>query len=155
MIETKSPVVKQHWRIITDLKQKFPNMLITLVGDHVTYAPKETMDNSPVDYIITGGDYDFMLSDLANSITKGDKLVGGIWGRRSDQKVSLGELIKYEDSQVNGNEAYWVSGPLKQTHNLDELPFVDRDLTHWEYYAYENGNYKYTPATYMYSGKDC
>ncbi|HLB51726.1 hypothetical protein A3F07_00855 [candidate division WWE3 bacterium RIFCSPHIGHO2_12_FULL_38_15] len=155
MIETKSPVVKQHWRIITDLKQKFPNMLITLVGDHVTYAPKETMDNSPVDYIITGGDYDFMLSDLANSITKGDKLVGGIWGRKSDQKVSLGELIKYEDSQVNGNEAYWVSGPLKQTHNLDELPFVDRDLTHWEYYAYENGNYKYTPATYMYSGKDC
>ena len=155
MIETKSPVVKQHWRIITDLKQKFPNMLIAVVGDHVTFAPKETMDNSPIDYIITGGDYDFMLSDLANSITKGDKLVGGIWGRAGDKKVALGELIKYEDSQVNGKEAYWVSGPLKQTHNLDELPFVDRDLTHWEYYAYENGNYKYTPATYMYSGKDC
>ncbi|OGC49324.1 hypothetical protein A2W32_03075 [candidate division WWE3 bacterium RBG_16_37_10] len=155
MIETKSPVVKQHWRIITDIKQKFPKMLIALVGDHVTYAPKESMDNSPVDYIITGGDYDFMLSDLAHSISKGDKLVGGIWGRNGDQKVSLGELIRYEDSQVNGNEAYWVSGPLKQTHNLDELPFVDRDLTHWEYYAYENGNYKYTPATYMYSGKDC
>ena len=155
MIETKSPVVKQHWRIITDLKQKFPKILIALVGDHVTYAPKESMDNSPVDYIITGGDYDFMLSDLANSISKGEKLVGGIWGRNGDKKVSLGELIKYENSQVNENEAYWVSGPLKQTHNLDELPFVDRDLTHWEYYAYENGNYKYTPATYMYSGKDC
>ncbi len=38
---------------------------------------------------------------------------------------------------------------------MDELPFVDRDLTHCEYYAYENGNYRYTPATYMYSGKDC
>ena len=155
MIETKSPVVKQHWRIITDLKQKFPKILIALVGDHVTYAPKESMDNSPVDYIITGGDYDFMLSDLANSISKGEKLVGGIWGRNGDKKVSLGELIKYENWKVNENEAYWVSGPLKQTHNLDELPFVDRDLTHWEYYAYENGNYKYTPATYMYSGKDC
>jgi len=50
---------------------------------------------------------------------------------------------------------YWISGPLKQTHNLDDLPFIDRDLTKWELYAYANGNYRYTPATYMYSGKDC
>ena len=148
MIETKSPVVKQHWQVIKDLKEKFPNMITVLVGDHATYAPKESMDNSPVDYIITGGDYDFMLSDLADSITKGVKLVGGIWGRNTDTRVVLGDLIK-EDGP------YWISGPLKQTHNLDDLPFVDRDLTHWEYYAYENGNYRYTPATYMYSGKDC
>ncbi|RJR26221.1 radical SAM protein [candidate division WWE3 bacterium] len=155
MIETKSPVVKQHWKTIKELKEKFPSMIIVLVGDHVTYDPKETMDNSPVDYIITGGDYDFMLSDLADSVTKDVVLVGGIWGRKGDTRVTLSELIKYENSEVNGEEAYWVSGPLRQTHNLDELPFVDRDLTHWEYYAYANGNYKYTPATYMYSGKDC
>ncbi len=155
MIETKAPVVKQHWKIIKDIKEKFPNMLIAIVGDHVTWAPKETMDNSVVDYIITGGDYDFMLTDLANSLSKGEKLVGGIWGRSGDTKITLSDFAKLEDSEINGAKAYWVSGPLKQTHNLDELPFVDRDLTHWEYYAYENGNYKYTPATYMYSGKDC
>ncbi len=155
MIETKSPVVKLHWGVIKELKEKFPKMAIAIVGDQVTYDPKETMDNSPVDYIITGGDYDFMLTDLANSMSKGEQLVGGIWGRIGDARVTLGEFIKYEDSKVNGEKAYWISGPLKQTHNLDELPFVDRDLTHWEYYAYENGNYKYTPATYMYSGKDC
>ncbi|MBP7927790.1 radical SAM protein, partial [Patescibacteria group bacterium] len=62
----------------------------------------------------------------------------------------------FEDNELtNQSEAFWVSGPLKQTHNLDELPFVDRDLTRWQLYAYANGNYKYTPATYMYSGKDC
>ncbi|HSX39325.1 MAG TPA: radical SAM protein [Candidatus Saccharimonadales bacterium] len=155
MIETKSPVVKQHWGVIKDLKEKFPNLITVLVGDHITYIPKEAMDNCPVDYCITGGDYDFMLSDLADSITKGTVLPGGVWGRKGDARVKLGELIKFEDSVNNGPEAYWVSGPLKQTHNLDELPFVDRDLTHWEYYAYANGNYKYTPATYMYSGKDC
>lgn len=154
MIETKAPVVKQHWKIVNDLKQKFPEMLIVMVGDHVTYDPKETMENCAVDYIITGGDYDFMLSDLADSITKGVKLVGGVWGRTSDKKVALGDLIKYEDGAL-GKGVYWISGPLKQTHNLDDLPFIDRDLTHWEYYAYENGNYKYTPATYLYSGKDC
>lgn len=155
MVETKSPVVKFHWKVTRELKEKFPNMLLAWVGDHVTYIPKEMMDNSAVDYAITGGDYDFLLSDLADSITKGTVLPGGIWGRKGDTHVKLSELIRYEDSAVNGKEAYWISGPLKQTHNLDELPFVDRDLTHWEYYAYENGNYKYTPATYMYSGKDC
>lgn len=155
LIETKSPIVKYHWGVIKELKQVLPEMLIVIVGDQVTHDPKETMDNSPVDYIITGGDYDFFFSDLADSITKGVQLVGGIWGRKGDTHVKLGDFIKYENSSVNGDQAYWISGPLKQTHNLDELPFIDRDLTHWEYYAYENGNYKYTPATYMYSGRDC
>ncbi|KKU57958.1 MAG: Radical SAM domain protein, partial [candidate division WWE3 bacterium GW2011_GWB1_47_11] len=156
MVETKSPVVKQHWAVINDLKEKFPNMLLVWVGDHVTYVPKEIMENSKLDYAITGGDYDFMLSDLADSITKGVTLVGGIWGRKGDNRVKLSEFVKYEKSDITGEiDAYWVSGPLKQTHNLDELPFVARDLTRWELYAYANGNYKYTPATYMYSGKDC
>jgi len=39
--------------------------------------------------------------------------------------------------------------------SLDELPFVDRDLTCWKDYAYNNGNYKYTPATYIHSARDC
>lgn len=148
MVETKSPIVKDHWRISKDLKEKFPDLILVWVGDHVTYLPKEIMDNSAIDYAITGGDYDYMLSDLADSITRGTPLVGGIWGRKGDKRVTLSDFIRYE-------EEFWVSGPLKQTHNLDDLPFVDRDLTKWELYAYANGNYKYTPATYMYSGKDC
>ena len=156
MVETKSPIVKEHWRISKDLKEKFPGLILVWVGDHVTYIPKEIMDNSAIDYAITGGDYDFMLSDLADSITKGTSLVGGIWGRKDDKRVALSDFIRFEGSDVTGDkEAFWISGPLKQTHNLDDLPFVDRDLTKWELYAYANGNYKYTPATYMYSGKDC
>jgi radical SAM superfamily enzyme YgiQ (UPF0313 family) len=123
-------------------------MAIVMVGDHVTQDPKETMESCKVDYILTGGDYDFLLSDLADSITKGKKLPGGIWGRKGDIKVELDDLAREEGP-------YWISGPLVQKHNLDELPFIDRDLTKWELYAYENGNYKYTPATYMYSGRDC
>ncbi|MFA5775975.1 MAG: radical SAM protein [Patescibacteria group bacterium] len=148
MLETKAPVAKQHWKIVNELKEKLPNMLIAMVGDHVTQDPKETLNNCQVDYILTGGDYDFMLSDLADSITKGTVLPGGIWGRKGDTKIKLGDMAKEEG-------AFWVSGPLVQKHNLDELPFVDRDLTKWELYAYTNGNYKYTPATYMYSGRDC
>lgn len=156
MMETKSPVVKKHWEQIDDIKKALPDMAIVMVGDQVTWNPKETMQNSQVDFIITGGDYDFMLTDLADSMNKGKELVGGVWGRKGDKRVKLSELVKYKDNEKTGEkEAFWVSGPLKQTHNLDDLPFVDRELTKWELYAYANGNYKFTPATYMYSGKDC
>ena len=153
MIETKAPVVKNHWEIISILKKELPEMLTVLVGDHVTFNPLETMENSKVDFIITGGDYDFMLSDLLDTITKNVKLVGGIWGRMPSN-LHLSELIRIESSRLTG-EKFFVSGPLVQNHKLDDLPFVDRDLTRWKDYAFYNGNFKYTPATYMYSGKDC
>jgi len=131
LLETKAPVVKQHWEIIKDLKNKFPQMLIALCGDHVTYDPLESITACPVDYIILGGDYDFILVDLLDALVDKTELPKGIYHRGG------------------------TTGPADLTHALDELPFVDRDLTKWELYAYENGNYKYTPATYLYSGRDC
>ena len=148
LLETKAPVVRTHWKYVDQIKKILPETIIVIVGDHVTFNPKETMQNSQVDYIITGGDYDFMLTDLLDSLTKKVELVGGVWGREGDSKIKLSEFAKFEDG-------FWISGLLKQTQNLDDLPFIDRDLTKWELYAYDNGNYKYTPATYMYSGKDC
>lgn len=136
MIETKAPVIKAHWRMINSLKSKFPRLKVILVGDHVTWNPLESFENSRVDYILTGGDYDFLIVNLLNHLTKGEKLEGGVYWREKDGTVKN-------------------SGLLQLDHNLDDLPFVDRDLTRWELYAYENGNYKYTPGTYMYSGRDC
>ena len=148
VIETKTPVVKIHWEMIKKLKKSFPQMIIVLVGDHVTYLPIESLENCPVDYIVTGGDYDFLLVDLLEALTKGTVLPGGIFGRVEDRKVKLGF-----GSKIYGE--YWSSGSLELKHNLDDLPFIDRDLTKWQLYAYDNGNYKYRPATYMYSGRDC
>lgn len=40
--------------------------------------------------------------------------------------------------------------------DYSDLPFeINRDLTHWWLYAYNNGNYKYTPGTYIQSARDC
>ncbi len=152
LVETKAPVVKQHWKIINELKQRFPEMILVWVGDHVTFMPKETLDNSKVDFIITGGDYDFQIVNLLNHMTKGEVLEGGVWYRAGDKRIKQ-DPFKVEKSEGGLDLAF--SGVQKLKHVLDELPFVDRDLTHWEYYAYANGNYKYTPATYMYSGRDC
>ena len=156
LMETKAPVIKRHWKIIDELKERLPECAFVLVGDHVTYNPKESLDSCVVDYILTGGDYDFLLSDLLRSMEEGTILPGGIWGRAGDKKVVLDqEWVKFEKDPETEKNKYWVSGPLKLEHNLNQLPFIDRELTKWELYAYENGNYKYTPATYMYSGRDC
>ena len=31
-------------------------------------------------------------------------------------------------------------------HNLDEMPIIDRKLTKWELYGYNNTNFKYKPG---------
>ena len=140
-IETKTPVIKRHWYIIKQLKEsslKIKNwkLKICLMGDHVTALPKESLQNCPVDYLITGGDFDFMLLNLANHLTKGERLEPGFWYRQKGKIVNSGPFA------------------LKH-HNLDSLPIIDRQLTNWQLYAYNNSNYKYTPGSYIMSGRDC
>jgi len=153
LVETKSPFIKHHWEIAKDLKEKFPNLVMVWVGDHVTWNPMETLDNSPIDYIVTGGDYDFVIVNLLDHLVKGTDLEGGVWFREGDSRIRNKERYEAKTGEYGGR--YRVTGPVSINHNLDDLPFVDRDLTKWELYAYANGNYKYLPGTYMYSGRDC
>ncbi|MFA6296265.1 MAG: radical SAM protein [Patescibacteria group bacterium] len=136
VIESKTPVIKKHWKIIDELKAKNKELKIVLMGDHVTAMPEESLKNSKADYILTGGDFDFLLLNLANHLSKGEKLEGGIWFRE--------------------NGALKNSGPIDLLkHDLNSLPMVDRELVNWQLYAYKNGNFKHTPGTYMMSGRDC
>lgn len=152
LVETKSPVVKTHWKQINDLKKRLPHLKLIWVGDHVTYLPLELFENSKIDYAITGGDYDFVVVNLLNHIYKGELLEGGVYWKSSNKDIKAKPA---GTSTLKSGEKIHNSGPASLKHNLDSLPFVDRDLTKWYLYAYENGNYKYTPATYMYSGRDC
>jgi len=133
-IETKTPVVKEHWRIIGDIKEASVLTKVVLMGDHVTGFPKESMENSLVDYVITGGDYDFMLLSLCEHLLKGSKLEKGIWYRKKDEIKSTGKF--------------------KLNHDLNSLPMIDRKLTQWWLYK-ENGNYKHLPGTYTMVARDC
>ncbi|MCX8092983.1 MAG: B12-binding domain-containing radical SAM protein [Candidatus Goldbacteria bacterium] len=132
-METKTPVVKQHWQIIERIKQILPESKIVLMGDHVTAMPEESMQNSKVDYILTGGDYDFLLLTLVNYINRGEPLEPGIWYRENG------------DIKNTGN--------FKLNHDLNSLPFIDRDLTKWKLYGEKF--FKYAPYTYTMVGRDC
>jgi radical SAM superfamily enzyme YgiQ (UPF0313 family) len=131
-IETKTPVVKYHWGIIKKLKNENSKLKIVLMGDHVTAMPKESMENSPVDFIITGGDYDFGLLSIANHLSKGERLEAGIFCRKP-QNTKRFQL----------------------SHSLDELPIIDRGLTKWHLYAYKNSNFYRAPGAYTMFGRDC
>ncbi len=59
VLETKTPVVKRHWRWINEHDYK-----VLLVGDHVTALPEESLANSKAHAILCGGDWDYMLVDF-------------------------------------------------------------------------------------------
>ena len=85
--EVKTPVIYKAWKIVDDLKEKYPNMIVVIAGDHVTAMPEETMNNCKVDYLLTGGDYDFLLLNLVNHINNGEKLAKGIYYRTSNDNI--------------------------------------------------------------------
>lgn len=145
MVESKTPVIERHWKFLNYIKSQpeFKNIKTVLVGDHVTALPEESLKNSAVDYILTGGDYDFGLLNLADHFAKGESLEPGVYWR---EKVKTGSKSK---------EVIKNTGPFQVKHSLEEVPVIDRELTHWWLYAYKNGNYKYTPGTYTMIGRDC
>lgn len=132
-IETKTPVIKQHWRMIDYIKEVLPETKIALVGDHATALPQESVERSKVDYVVTGGDFDASLLELARHLRGGASMPRGVWYRSSNEVKNTGDFELLKD--------------------LDELPFVDRRLTRfWMYY--ENW-YKRRPFAYMMAGRDC
>ena len=139
VFETKTPVVKRHWKYIESIKNPAAGILppgckTALVGDHVTALPEESMAACPVDFILTGGDWDFLLRNLARSGLEPSE--PGIWYRGEDGKPA-------------------TTGPFKLDHDLDSAPRIDRELVDWRLYSEKNGNFKRTPGTYIMAARDC
>ena len=141
MLESKTPVIEMHWELIKKYKAMKPDMVIVLVGDHVTAFPQESMENSPVDFVLTGGNYDFLLLNVCEMLRDN----GG----------------KLDASRLDRGIYYRENGEIKNTgsfvlnQDLNELPMIDRDLTKWKLYSEKNGNYSKLPGTYTMAARDC
>jgi anaerobic magnesium-protoporphyrin IX monomethyl ester cyclase len=138
IIESKTPVIKRHWKIVNELKDALVNSIVVLIGDHVTGMPEESLENCKIDYVVTGGNYDFSLLELANFIAKKDEYT----------ELPFGIYTKNKEEIIKGKKTYLV-------RDLNLLPTVDRDLTKWKMYSEKNGNFKYLPGTYTMAGRDC
>lgn len=54
------------------------------------------------------------------------------------------------------NVIYYGDCVLNDRIRYDDVGMeIDRELTHWWLYAYNNGNFKNTPGTYIMSARDC
>jgi radical SAM superfamily enzyme YgiQ (UPF0313 family) len=140
LIEAKTPIIKRYWQAVTRLKEIHPQGLVALCGDHVTALPEESMARCPADFVLTGGDFDFLLLDLLQALSRLPRPSAfspppGVFYRQGDRVVSTGRF--------------------ELTRDLDSLPRLDRDLTRWDLYARENGNFRYLPGTYTMVGRDC
>ncbi len=133
IMETKTPVVKLHWSIIDDIKKIDPDIKTVLVGDHVTALPEESFRKCSVDFVLTGGDYDFGLKALADALYGKTKLPSGTYYR--------------QDGGIRNTGAFSLSG------KLDSLPFIDRKLTKAHLY-FEKWK-KREPFRYTMAGRDC
>lgn len=138
VVETKTPVVKRHWKWIAAQKEVSSQNAARyiLVGDHVTAMPGESMEKCPVDFILTGGDWDFLLCNLVASDGDVSKYEPGIWYRTPAAGIA-------------------DTGRFRLDHDLNSAPWIDRDLCKWHLYAKKNGNFRRTPGTYIMSGRDC
>lgn len=132
LMETKTPIVKAHWEYINSLKEQNEHIKTALAGDHVTVNPAESLENSDTDFVLTGGDYDILFISLCRHLSNGDPLEPGIWYR--------------EDGRIKN------TGSFQMLEDLDELPFIDRELTDWRTYGEA---YLYRPVTYLLSGRGC
>lgn len=141
MIETKAPVVKLHWEFVKKYKKLKPDVILVMVGDHVTAFPEETMEQCPVDYVLTGGNYDFLMVNLCEALRDGN-------GVLDVSRLEPG--IYYRE-----NGAVKNTGTFVLNQNLNDLPLIDRDLTKWKLYSEKNGNYSKLPGTYTMAARDC
>lgn len=133
VMESKTPVIRQHWDIVGKIKDIDEGILTVLLGDHVTALPEETMRSSRVDYAVTGGSYDFTLDKLAAHIDAEAAFPLGVWYREGGEIKHSGEFCLEND--------------------LTGAPFIDRNLTKARLYG-EKWK-RHTPFYYIMSGRDC
>ncbi|MFQ6103915.1 MAG: B12-binding domain-containing radical SAM protein [Candidatus Glassbacteria bacterium] len=131
--ETKTPVIQQHWEMIDRFKDILPSTKFALMGDHVTALPEESFQNSKVDFVITGGHYDFLLLGIARHLSQGVELPPGIYFR--------------DGGSVQN------TGPFEVIQDLNSLPFIDRKLTKAHMY-FEKWKRR-DPFMYTMAGRDC
>ncbi len=133
VFETKTPVVRLHWALIAELKQRLPGTRVVMVGDHVTAEPAEQFEMSAVDFVLTGGSYDAGLRDLANHLDRDSAPPPGLWYRDGDDVRD--------------------TGPYVLARDLDAYPFIDRRLTLADRY-FEKWKRR-DPFFYTMAGRDC
>ncbi len=137
VIDTSTPSIYNDVKFGADLKEKYPNSFIILVGTHPTALPKETLELDNRIDAIACGEFDYIIRDLSIALSNGDDI-----------------------STVNGL-AYIKDGEYKQTPkmepitDMDNIPFASQLIKKW----LDPKDYFFAAAAYpeiqIFTGRGC
>ena len=130
------------WSLIDKMKQFSVKARpkIALVGAHASALPEESFNNCGADYVLLGGDFDFLLTSLCARLHDVD--------RRSATRLEPGILSK-QRGEIK------TSGQWRPEHNLTLPPFIDRELTGLFPGLANNAPTRLNRCAAIYTSRDC
>ncbi len=137
VLDTSTPSINSDLRFAEQLKEKYPESFIVLVGTHPTATVAETMEKSKAVDAIARKEYDVTILELAKALQDKADLatVAGLSYRQN------GEIKNNPDRE-----------PLE---NLDEIPmaakFIKEHLNEYDY-VFPAATY---PAIQIFTGRGC
>ena len=139
VIETSTGSISTDLRFAEEVKKKFDNVFICLVGNHVTAVDKETLEQSELIDAIARNEYEATIVDLAD---------------RLEKKESLKDVLSL--TWRNGKEiiANGHRSALTQ-EDLDSMPFASEIFKRFcdpRDYFFAAGRY---PQMMVYTGRGC
>ena len=105
VVDTTTPSIYNDLEIASEIKSRF-NPFTVLVGTHASALPRQVLKDCPGADAVARGEYDFILKDLANSLSNNYDIseVKGLTFRQDGEVFDNPEMPKIED--------------------LDSIPFV-------------------------------
>ncbi len=110
VIQTSTPSIKEDLETAKQIRLKFPEVKIALVGSHVSVLDKETLSQNDFVDFIARREYEYTILDLAKAINEkiNPENISGITFRKGNEIIRNPERTYIE--------------------NLDELPLPARDF---------------------------
>lgn len=131
------------WSLIDKVKAAYPvdaRPITALAGAHVSALPEESLDNCGADYVLLGGDFDFLLTSLCARLHDDNG--------RSTMPLEPGILPR-----TGG--ATKTSGPWLPEHDLTRPPLIDRGLTGLFPGLANNAPSRFNRCAAIYTSRDC
>ena len=129
--------------------EEFDRRLAEFAPDFVVIETKTPVVKRHWQWIDSHGYRVIMVGDHVTALPEESISKPGVWAIIPGGDWDCG-LLDF----LNGDRHAGIY-PFALRESLRELPWIDRELVHWELYAKKNGNFRRTPGTYVMSGRDC
>ncbi len=124
-------------RIITLLKDRFPDKIIVAGGPHPTLWKESCLKECDELDIVVCGEGEYIMKELVAALKSGgslEKIAGIIW---------------------RGEEGVKVNSPRPYVEDLNKVPFPDRSLVDLNKYIPTISNYRRLPSATMMASRGC